>query len=397
VWPEEDDDESSNWREFTNVVESLEEEAETGHLTGAEVFLFTDNSTVEAAVHNGTSSSEKLLGLVIRIKVLSQKYSIKIHVFHVAGKRMIAQGTDGISRGSLTAGIMAGKAMTDFIPIHLTALERSPSLLPWLQSWIGADLTSLDPMGWFERGLMVSFECDFCVFTKLHNRLPSKELEQDKLAMACIRRINLDAFWSQAKRTVASNAGKVREGLKLSRRVDSDGSYLPPGPLPTTDHCGYEGAIQMVLSLLDAGNYSDSHKQWDTIRTLRTAYSNQVRAAAGANQATYTLADDEGKSYKRLCSDPCGSLWFSRFMDGCRKRMGQDWRPDWALSPKACWSFAYNLQAMGKGRGYGRGTRQVDHGGSLFLFLLRSVSQRDGRLDGRSRRNDKAVRRSEGA
>jgi hypothetical protein len=182
--------------------------------------------------------------------------------------------------------------------------------------------------------LMVSFECDFCVFTKLHNRLPSKELEQDKLAMACIRRIDLDAFWSRAKRTVASNAGKVREGLKLLRRVGSDGPYLPPGPLPTTDHCGYKVAIQMVLSSLDAGNYSDSHKQWDTIRTLRTAYSNQVRAAAGANQSTYTLADDEGKSYKRLCADPCGSLWFSRFMDGCRKRMGQDWRPDWALSPK---------------------------------------------------------------
>jgi hypothetical protein len=30
--------------------------------------------------------------------------------------------------------------------------------------------------------------------------------------------------------------------------------------------------------------------------------------------------------------DPCGSLWFHRFVTGCRYRMGMDWRPNEAMS-----------------------------------------------------------------
>ena len=57
VWGSLEKDESSNWKEFSNVVESLEEEAETGNLNHAEVFMFTDNSTVEACSFKGSSSS----------------------------------------------------------------------------------------------------------------------------------------------------------------------------------------------------------------------------------------------------------------------------------------------------------------------------------------------------
>jgi hypothetical protein len=33
----------------------------------------------------------------------------------------------------------------------------------------------------------------------------------------------------------------------------------------------------------------------------------------------------------RIALDPCGSLWFQRFLLGCKKRMGQDWRPNQAI------------------------------------------------------------------
>ena len=49
--------ESSNWHEFTNCVEALEEEAEKGTLASTEVFFFTDNSTVERCFYNGTTTS----------------------------------------------------------------------------------------------------------------------------------------------------------------------------------------------------------------------------------------------------------------------------------------------------------------------------------------------------
>ena len=85
----------------------------------------------------------------------------------------------------------------------------------------------------------------------------------------------------------------------------------------------------MVLASLDKGTYA-SYKQWDTIRL---AFSNQVRASALANASTLFLADEKGK-YFRLAQDPCGSLWFHRFMEGCQRRMGQDWRPNKAIRVK---------------------------------------------------------------
>ena len=152
VWTTEESEESSNWREFTNVVETLEEEAASGKLDKCILYFFTDNSTVESALYKGTSSSRKLLELVIRVRLLETKHSITLHVVHVSGKRMIAVGVDGISRGLLNEGVMAGEKMLSFIPLHLTATERSPTLLPWIQSWVSEEVHSLSPYDWFQRG-----------------------------------------------------------------------------------------------------------------------------------------------------------------------------------------------------------------------------------------------------
>jgi hypothetical protein len=179
--------------------------------------------------------------------------------------------------------------------------------------------------------LLVSFECDVCIFRKLFARDSDPQNTRDEFALACIRRINLDAFWSRARTTVESNTAKVREGLRISESLGLAGPYLNPGPLPMDDHCGYEVALQMVAASLESGRYSETHKQWDTIRKLRSCYSNQVRASRSANSHTLSIADDKGANYQRVAMDPCGSLWFQRFMLGCKKRMGQDWRPNQAI------------------------------------------------------------------
>ena len=76
-----------------------------------------------------------------------------VHLRHVSGERMKAQGSDGLSRGNLNVGVMAGIAMLDFVPTHLNAFERSPPLLPWIQTWTGKDvLELLTPQKWFTRG-----------------------------------------------------------------------------------------------------------------------------------------------------------------------------------------------------------------------------------------------------
>ncbi|KAI2489750.1 hypothetical protein MHU86_24838 [Fragilaria crotonensis] len=428
---------------------------------------------------------------------------------------MIAQGTDGVSRGYLGQGVMAGESMVAHIPIHISAVDRSTNLVPWIRSWCGDDAVLLDEKGGLKQGtvskdgkregtgsrpklakgrdihlvspiaaevalaelrkarikrqtdchiivcpdcvqhngqsnfterqtsclncllvplaglvikgtpkcsqwvgscgkcsrnlkwahgifcanfghsvvtsrpcqstwcgscysfdesvkffvatgdlpqagngdedrllsgwlpkksdagkfcrardgddLLVSFECDTCIFHKLYERPPNNQNSKDMFSLACIRRVNLDAFWSRATDTVKQNTRKVREGLKISEQLGLSGPYLAPGPLPAHDHCGYEVALQIVVSSREGGRYATDHKQWDTVRRFRTCYSNQIRAARDANSSPLVLADNKGSGYQRLAIDPCGSLWFQRFMLGCCRRMGQDWRPNQAI------------------------------------------------------------------
>jgi hypothetical protein len=56
-------------------------------------------------------------------------HGLFLHVIHVLGKRMIAQGTDGCSRGVRLEGVMAGKDVLSFVDLGKSALERSPALL----------------------------------------------------------------------------------------------------------------------------------------------------------------------------------------------------------------------------------------------------------------------------
>ena len=153
-WPERvSETMSSNWRELANLVESLEVEVRERGLCDCEIFLFTDNTTAEAAYWKGNSQSEKLFDLVLRLRLLEMNSDLIIHVIHVAGTRMKAQGTDGISRGDKSMGAMRGVPMEDFCPLHESAFERSPEL----KAWITAATESLNPVflepeDWFTRG-----------------------------------------------------------------------------------------------------------------------------------------------------------------------------------------------------------------------------------------------------
>jgi hypothetical protein len=147
-----DEDETSNYWEFENVVDALREEGEAGNLWDALIFFCTDNSTVESGIVKGNSLSEKLFELSLEVRVIELKYRCKILVSHVSGKRMEGQGTGGVSRGQLKEGVTARKEMLSFISFHLDTIQRSPAVDPWLRSWLGPSAEALTPTGSFERG-----------------------------------------------------------------------------------------------------------------------------------------------------------------------------------------------------------------------------------------------------
>jgi hypothetical protein len=58
-----------------------------------------DETSNYPAIYKGSSKSEKLHGLVVRFLCLQSKFGVLVTVSHVSGKRMIAQGADGLSGG----------------------------------------------------------------------------------------------------------------------------------------------------------------------------------------------------------------------------------------------------------------------------------------------------------
>jgi len=143
------DEKSSNWREFANLVKGVVERAKKGLLRNTLLFLFTDNSTVEAAIAKGNSSSPYLFELVIELKTAEMMHGFRAHVIHISGDRMIAQGTDGVSRGDNQQGSILSQPLRNFAPMHLSAMDRNDSLLNWIIDWSGPETFVLEPKNWF--------------------------------------------------------------------------------------------------------------------------------------------------------------------------------------------------------------------------------------------------------
>lgn len=71
-------DDSSNLKEYENVVRGLELGKSEGLLTGASVILARDNTIMEGCLYKGKSTRKKLFDLVVRLKNLEVKYGFQI-------------------------------------------------------------------------------------------------------------------------------------------------------------------------------------------------------------------------------------------------------------------------------------------------------------------------------
>jgi hypothetical protein len=63
LWSAAAEEESSNFKELKNLVDTVDEEAKAGRLQNCEFFLFTDNSTAESCFYRGSSKSRHLHAL----------------------------------------------------------------------------------------------------------------------------------------------------------------------------------------------------------------------------------------------------------------------------------------------------------------------------------------------
>jgi hypothetical protein len=75
---------------------------------------------------------------------------LKIDLIHISGLRMIVDGVDGLSRDSLTEGVMPGIPFLNFFLLNETAFKRSPELLDEFKAMIpDTEPIVLEPKDWF--------------------------------------------------------------------------------------------------------------------------------------------------------------------------------------------------------------------------------------------------------
>jgi hypothetical protein len=109
-WTDDTSSKSSSFRELYNLVLKIEELAKDGMIQrGTEIFVLTDNFVSERAFYHGAAKSRLLYELIVPLQKLKMGGFMFICFIWIAGTRMIWQDTDGLSRGDLSAGVMAGE------------------------------------------------------------------------------------------------------------------------------------------------------------------------------------------------------------------------------------------------------------------------------------------------
>lgn len=187
VWNTDNANQSSNYRKFQNCLIAIRHLGKKGDLSNLLLILATDNFVTETTIYKGTADSPLLLECVIEFFALQFKFNFTAIVTHISGKRMIQQGSDGLSLscGNLNKGLMSGQDFLSFLLLNKTANDLSPALLQWVRSWAGRKIELLSPEDWLVRGHDIigtedklPFDTDSCWKPKAHiyGCLPQQQL-----------------------------------------------------------------------------------------------------------------------------------------------------------------------------------------------------------------------------
>ena len=174
---------------------------------------------------------------------------------------------------------------------------------------------------------MTTFQYELCHFRNIQKKNP-KSQSPDMVVLSFIRRANLDAFWARKPSTVVRNRGLVIKSLEMAEELNLPRPFPDRGPLPLKDQVGMLQAILQLRRTMDQGLYGE-FIQFTTARKLRSAYSTFFQASKECGNVSVMA-----KETKKLLAttNPVYGIWYENFMKGLHERMGDDYRPDLAIS-----------------------------------------------------------------
>ena len=214
------------------------------------------------------------------------------------------------------------------------------------------------------------FQCDCCWFVNLSKREPNGASESDHRLLGYIRRVNLDMLWSSEGSTVGHSLGDLRKAARMSSVLELTPQLVSRGPWPVGDNLGFQVAIEIVRASQEKGRNSTEYVQFDTVRKIRSCYTNAYDSSPIAVSEAITFRGDHGKTY-HFSKSPLNSLLFRKFMNGLEKRMGRLVYQDLALSTELLVEILaiYELELSSADIPWSR-RRSIVMSGAAFVILF---------------------------
>jgi hypothetical protein len=167
--------------------------------------------------------------------------------------------------------------------------------------------------------LMTPFQCERCHFRNILNRDPSPSWGKDAKLLELFRRANLDSFWARETSTVKNNLREAKIIEDFAKDMGMPPMCPPMGPMPLEDSNGMEIAGGILNRSLNKGKYAE-HVQYETCRKARSAVTNVSQAGGSGLAATIGAYE---KSRLWILEVQTHSFWFTRFMTGIHRRVGE--------------------------------------------------------------------------
>ena len=145
----------------------------------------------------------------------------------------------------------------------------------------------------------------------------------------CIRRANLDAFWSRRPNTVKDIVREFKYHRTTSERMGF-APYRHADIWPEEVSYGLEYAITMLWKSLEPGRHEENVK-YSTIRKARSAATNIEEVLRVPGEIGKMVK--HGRRWELESPLPSNSQYLNRFMQGLRGRLGERLRQDLALTP----------------------------------------------------------------
>jgi hypothetical protein len=148
------------------------------------------------------------------------------------------------------------------------------------------------------RGDMISspFQCEYCWYSNIYKAEANHWFMNDIRLLAYMRRVNLDVMWSREPSTVISTLNTLVKARKCSEQLNMPSVTIQVGPWPVADTCGFQIAIEMLKHSQGKGKHDETYIQFDSIRKIRSAYSNAFDASPAHGLDNRKLRSEKGQS-----------------------------------------------------------------------------------------------------